>query len=1129
MRELMHTSRFLPLFLTQFLGAMNDNLFKNALVILVTYRLASQDPAHAAIMVNLAFGLFVLPTILFSSWAGQLADKYDRAMIARRVKMAEILLAALGGAGLITAHVPMLMLTLFGFGTHSAFFGPVKYAVLPQHLAEDELIAGNGYVEGGTFLAILLGTILGGVLIAVPAGANIVTVLMLAVAIGGYLASRQIPVAPAPVPDLTVDRNLIRGTYSMLGHSRHRADEFRCVLGISWFWFFGATFLAQFSPFVHDVLQGHEHLVTLFLVLFSIGIALGSMGCAKLIHGRVRATPVPVAAMIMSFFAIDLSIAAQALSHNIMPGAMMDVAGFLTHGASWRLLADLIGLAISGGFYIVPLYALLQIRADKTHGARAIASNNLMNALFMVAAAVMAMILLKAGMKIPQLFMLVGIMNLGVAAYISRLLPFSLLGAVLKILYRVEVRGIENWDKAGNRVLVVANHTAFLDAPIFAAFLPGRVGFAVNSFIAQRWWLKPLLGMVDAFPIDPTNPMAAKTIIDRLKQDQKVMIFPEGRLTQTGSLMKIYEGPGMIADKSGAMILPVRIDGAQYSPQSRLKGKVRIRCFPKITLTFLPPVQFALPPEIKGRRRRQLASARLYDLMAGMVFDSSPRQQTLWHSLLEARRIHGGKHVVVEDPERRPLDYNHFITRVRVLERLLARQLTADDQHVGLLLPNMISHAVTFFAVQALGRVAAMLNFSASPAIIAAACSTAQVKTVLTARRFVDGAKLDPVIEALGKNGVRVLYLEDLAQSVQISDKIAGWVQARISQRDQKNPDDPAVILFTSGSEGTPKGVVLSHTNIQANRFQLASRIDFGPQDIVFNCLPMFHAFGLTGGTLLPLLSGTKVFFYPSPLHYRIVPELIYDSNATILFGTDTFLSGYARFANPYDFYALRYVFAGAEKLKDETRRIWGDKFGIRIFEGYGATETAPVIAVNTAMHYRAGTVGRFLPGIEAQLTPVPGIAEGHQLAVRGPNIMKGYLRHDQPGVLQPPADGWYDTGDVVAIDDEGFVRIMGRTKRFAKIAGEMVSLAAVEDWLDAAMPDHLHAVIAIPDDKKGEQLVLCTTRAGLTRDDLLAARHAAISELMIPRQIKALDNIPLLGTGKVDYVGLRAIAVDSV
>ncbi len=334
------------------------------------------------------------------------------------------------------------------------------------------------------------------------------------------------------------------------------------------------------------------------------------------------------------------------------------------------------------------------------------------------------------------------------------------------------------------------------------------------------------------------------------------------------------------------------------------------------------------------------------------------------------------------------------------------------------------------------------------------------------------------------------------------------------------------MVLFTSGSEGTPKGVVLTHENILANCRQVASRVDFSPSDIVFNALPLFHSFGLTGGMLLPLISGVKSFLYPSPLHYRIVPEMVYDTNATILFGTDTFLGGYARGGNPYDFYSVRYVFAGAEKLREETRRAWIEKFGLRILEGYGATETSPVLATNTPMHFRAGTVGRLLPGVAHRLEPVDGIAEGGRLVVAGPNIMAGYLSPARAGEIEPPAGGWYDTGDIVAIDEEGYLRILGRAKRFAKIAGEMVSLGAVETLAAALWPDRSHAALALPDARKGEQVVLITDAPAATVEAILAeARRRHITEVMVPRIVLTVASVPLLGTGKTDYVAAREMA----
>ncbi|MEM7616974.1 MAG: AMP-binding protein [Pseudomonadota bacterium] len=698
---------------------------------------------------------------------------------------------------------------------------------------------------------------------------------------------------------------------------------------------------------------------------------------------------------------------------------------------------------------------------------------------------------------------------------------------LFSLCYKVEVKGLENYDKAGKRVLIVANHLSFLDAVLIATYLPEKPMFAINSHIAGRWYFKPFLLLVKAFSLDPTNPMATKSMIKEIKKDRKCVVFPEGRITVTGSLMKIYEGPGMIADKSAAKILPIRIDGAQYTPFSRLKGKVRIRLFPKITLTILEPRSFDISDKIKGRKRRHLVGVKLYDLMSAMLFDSSDNQKTLFKSLIDQAYIHGRKHVIADDATRQAINYGQLLTRSFVLGAKIAQD-TKPAEYVGVMLPNMVSSVVTFFALQAYGRVPVMLNFSSGAMSIVSACQTAQLKVIYTSKKFVELGKLTEVIEAIEKSGVAISYLEDIVPQVTILDKLKGLTASYFSgfnykKINQQTADDPAVILFTSGSEGVPKGVVLSHKNIQSNRYQLASRVDFGPTDIVFNALPIFHSFGLTGGTLLPILSGIKTFFYPSPLHYRIVPELIYDTNSTIMFGTDTFLAGYARFANPYDFYSIRYVFAGAEKLKDETRKLWSEKYGVRIFEGYGATETSPVIATNTPMHNKAGTVGRLLPAINYQINSVPGIEEGGKLIVTGPNIMKGYLLADNPGMLVPAENATYDTGDIVDFDEEGYITIKGRAKRFAKIAGEMVSLTAVETYLADLWPEHQHAVVNIPDARKGEALVLVTNYTDAKREDISAyAQEKGISELSIPRKIKIVDAIPLLGTGKIDYVSIN-------
>jgi acyl-[acyl-carrier-protein]-phospholipid O-acyltransferase/long-chain-fatty-acid--[acyl-carrier-protein] ligase len=702
---------------------------------------------------------------------------------------------------------------------------------------------------------------------------------------------------------------------------------------------------------------------------------------------------------------------------------------------------------------------------------------------------------------------------------------------LLRVLFRVDVAGLEHYHAAGRRVLVVANHVSFMDAVLLDLFLPGALTFAIDPRIARVWWVRALLGFTHVLPVDPAAPLAIRELIRLLAKGRRVVIFPEGRITVTGSLMKIYQGPALVADRADASALPVRIAGPEYSPFSLLGGRVRRRWFPRVRLTVLPPRRLGIAREVRGRARRQEAARRLADVMADMIFATSDYRRTLAEALLAARRLHGGRHVIAEDAERRPLTYDALLARASVLARVVAGE-TRPGESVGVLVPTSVPALVTFVALQLAGRVPAMLNFTAGADGMLAACAAAGVRRVYTSREFVERARLGDAVRRLGEQAT-IVHLEDLRARITTAARIGGWLRARVAGRlgsapRPGDPDAPAIVLFTAGTEGRPKGVVLSHAGVLANHAQVTARLDIGPRDVVLNALPLFHSFGLNTGALLPLLAGVKMFFVPSPLRYRLIAETAYDVNATILFGTDTFLAGYARVAHPYDFYRVRYVFAGAERLRAETRQAWAEKFGIRILEGYGATETGPVLATNTPVAYRPDTVGRLLPGVDAYVEPIEGLERGGRLCVGGPNVMLGYLRAERPGVLEPPrtdrGEGWYDTGDVVTLEGDGFVRILGRARRFAKIGAEMVSLAAVEELATRAWPGARHAALAVPDSRRGERIVLLTERRDARREELLArARTDGLGESHVPRLIVGTEAMPLLGAGKTDYTAARA------
>lgn len=679
-------------------------------------------------------------------------------------------------------------------------------------------------------------------------------------------------------------------------------------------------------------------------------------------------------------------------------------------------------------------------------------------------------------------------------------------------LFRARVTGLEHVDLS-KPALLLPNHVSLLDGFFLMLLLPPQTVFVVNTDIARKF--ATLLRFVRILTVDPLNPYAVRDMIRVVRQGAPLVMFPEGRITVTGGLMKLYGGVGYIATKTGVPVHPIAINGLEHSKQSYLRDMPGRRWFPQTTLSFGKAVRLRGDPDLPAKERKRQATERIASLLSRELFMSRMKDEVnLFDELLSASERYGRKRIVCRDTAQ-SVSYDQLTLAAGVLGRALAPRL-AEQRRVALLMPNAVGHVAALFALIRIGKTPVILNFSSGRQELLDACETAEVRTVLTSRQFVEKAKLQAAVEQLAER-CAVVYLEDVRQGLGRRDKLNGWLDNRL--RRPAMAGDNEVVLFTSGSEGKPKGVVLSHRNLYANIQQARSVIDFTPNDTVFNAMPMFHSFGLTAGTMLPLLTGMKLYLYPSPLHYKLIPEAVYESNATILFGTPTFLSAYGRAAHPYDFRSVRYAVAGAEKLRDEVRRLWHDKFGIRVLEGYGTTETAPVLTLNTPLACKSGTVGRLLPGIDCVLEQVNGVPGGN-LFVRGPNVMKGYLLHGQGFV---PAPEWYDCGDVVEIDGEGFLTILSRRKRFAKIGGEMVSLNAVEEWVESCFPGARTAAVQIPDARKGERIVLFHASPDLSAGALKdLSRERGGSPLLLPSRLVFLDPLPVLGNGKTDYVTLQ-------
>ena len=697
---------------------------------------------------------------------------------------------------------------------------------------------------------------------------------------------------------------------------------------------------------------------------------------------------------------------------------------------------------------------------------------------------------------------------------------------LMKVRVSFQLTEDGEWPDKG---IYISNHVSWLDPIILFAFLPNNPVFLLHAKLYRNKWIRFFLHYAEKMEFSYINVTDTKGVIELINQNRYCVMFPEGCMTDTGDMMKIYESPAVVVDRTGAPFIPIWISGAEYSPFSETGDNLPHRPFPKIKVKVGKPKYIEINEDLK--KNRDYLRDATYHLLNKMRFEVNFKTNiTLFKNFVRITRIYGKQGLFkrrefLEDINRQPQTYKDVLLKSYVLGQKFA-QMTEKGENVGVILPNAVATVVSFFGLSAYARVPVMLNFSLGAPVVVTMCKTAVVKRIITSKAFIMKAKLEEMIETLKEAHIKITYLEDLAKTITLKEKLTGLWYYKIKKIPvEQKSSDPAVILFTSGSEGTPKGVVLSHSNIIANVNQTRCYEQLNAQDLLFNSLPMFHSFGLCVGVFFGIFSGARLFLFPSPLLYRTITELLYELKVTVMAATDTFYKVYANISHPHDFRNVRLCYAGAEAVKKETRDLVSERLGVRLMEAYGTTECSPVLCGNNTLFNKFGTLGRVVPNLEYRLESVEGIKQGGEFVVKGPNVMKGYLYADNPGVLVPVKDGWYHTGDVVVIDDLGFVKIVDRVKRFAKIAGEMISLTAVENLaIEIWGNDEFRCgAVAIPSDKKGEQIIfVCNDKKADRKSFMEHVVKKGMSELYVPADVVYKEEIPTFATGKADVMTLK-------
>jgi len=1138
---------FWALIVTQFQGAFSDNALKWLVISLIAGMNFTDDKRDQ--LVGVVGALFAVPFIVFSMAGGFLADRFSKRTVTIGVKLFEIFVMFIALAGLATNHIYVTISGVFLMGVHSAIFGPSKYGLLPELLPEKKLSWGNGVIELGTFLAIIGGTVAGGWLCkAFSADPGWSGVILIALAVTGLFTSFGITKVPAADPQKIFRANFVGELWTQIRLIRRDRPLWLAVLGNAYFFALGALVQLLIVIYAKDVLHIADPARATYLqAAIAIGIGLGSFAAGFLSGGKIETGLIP-------FGAVGLTICA----------ALLGKTGL----AFGEVAAALAALGFFGGFFIVPVSAMLQHRPAREQKGGILAAANLVSwigiflasGIFYLSASVLKL-------TAPEIFLIVAIATLGATIYLLILLPDALLRFVLwcvtNSIYKIRVVGRDNIPAKGG-ALFVCNHLSFADALLLIAATDRPIRFLMFKDIYESRWIKPFAKILQAIPVSsgqrPRELLhALQTASDAIRNGEVVCIFAEGQITRLGQLLPFQRGFERIMKNVDAPIIPVALDGVLGSPTSFEHGRM-VRRFPKR----LPhPVTVSFGTPMPANASHSGVREAVQELIAAAWQFRRARMEPMPRNFVRAARRHP-RRFFMTDATSGKINFGAALVKTIFLARRL-KKVWRGQEMVGLFLPPGVPGALVNYAAFLCGKVPVNLNYTLSETTIAHCAQQCKIKTVITSRKFLGKIKLTPPGE--------LIYLEEVvggtsSTSPQLqgvtgfapataSEKLSAWLLAKFApfsllkrvagQEKEVALDDLATVIFSSGSTGEPKGVMLTHYNILSNLEQFGHILNFTHHDRLLGILPFFHSFGFTVTLCLPAEIGAGVVFHPNPLDARAIGTLVRENTVTILLTTPTFLQIYMRGVPSGDFGGLHFIVVGAEKLSERLADACEQYFGIRPLEGYGTTECAPAVAVNI-MDFRAagfhqiggkrGKIGRVLPGMMARLADPENPWEGNNVAVgepgmllvRGPNVMRGYL-----GLPEKTADvlrhGWYCTGDVATVDEDGFLQITGRLSRFSKIGGEMVPHLKIEEKLQelAGVAETMFVVAGVPDEKKGERLVVLHK---LAENELQACleKFAAcdLPNLWKPKAdaFYRVENFPMLGTGKLDLRGVKETAV---